>query len=63
MVQQHERAVLLAQEFFGYTSFTALILANRPLPRVCEHVRHLQYQRSFPPCHLWLEAAFVEAAA
>jgi hypothetical protein len=26
-------------------------------------VRHLEYERSFPPCHLWLETTFVETAS
>jgi hypothetical protein len=32
MIQQHQRAVLLAQQFFGDAAFTAIMLANHPFP-------------------------------
>src|SRR5690242_2003957 len=64
VVKQHERAVLLAQQFFRHASFpdgrSALVFLS-VVAATQWHSRHAENQRSFFSCHLGLEAAFVES--
>jgi hypothetical protein len=64
MIQQHQRAMFFAQQFFRNASFPVTPSARiHKLVECCGDVRHLENECGFSPRHFRLEPAFVETAS